>query len=57
MDVKPSMWKAKFSNHKKRILESIFKILEVEKFTLSLNYKKKIDTLNCTERKDFCEQE
>lgn len=42
-------------NHKKKILESIFKILEAEKFTLSINYKKKFDILNCTERKDFCE--
>lgn len=47
--------KGKVLNLKKKILESIFKTLEAEKFTLSINYKRKIDILNCTERKDFCE--
>ena len=47
--------KGKVSNLKKKILESIFKALEAEKFTLSINYKIKIDILTCTERKDFGE--
>lgn len=46
--------KEKDSNLNKKILESTFKTLEAEKFTLSINYRRKLDIINYFEMKDFC---